>query len=64
MLSRNSMKKRVQDIIKIAIGIIFLASLVLKYIFGFGWADPFFAVMLAVICLYNLFFNRPLRNKE
>ena len=53
------MKKRVKNIIHIAIGIIFLASIVLKYIFGFGWADILFAVTLAVTCLYNLFFNQP-----
>ena len=51
------MTKKTDRILRISLGSVFVATFILKFIFGFAWADLPFAVMLAVVCLYNLVFN-------
>lgn len=53
------MKKKTDILIRLLLGIPFLASAILRFGFEIKWAEGFFAIMLLLVCLYNLFLNHP-----
>lgn len=53
------MKKKTDILIRLLLGIPFLASAILRFGFEIKWAEVFFAIMLMLVCLYNLFLNHP-----
>ena len=57
------MKKRTDNIIRLLLGIPFLAAIILRFGFDSEWAEKFFAIMLVLVCAYNLFLNHG-HNKE
>ena len=55
------MNNKINKILNWIIGIIYFVALFLYLILGYEWArEPFFLVM-AVICLWNLFYNKQVK---
>ncbi len=50
------MKQKLDRIIRIVLGGVFIFSFVEYLILSHDWAKPVFYIFLALICLYNLFF--------
>lgn len=58
------MNEKTKKIIRIVIGIPFFSSILIFFITGADWAKSLFFAMLAILCLYNLIFNRVKNNKD
>jgi len=52
-------KKKNNLITKLILGVPFIASAVLCFAIEERWTKMFFAIMLLIVSLYNLFFNSP-----